>query len=66
MCLFQYPGMEFWCLAPKEIFLEQMSTSPKVEPESFVPRLKEAIQTVARMDNPMKTVFHGGKTLIYK
>ena len=27
---FKYPGMEFWLQAPNQVFLEHMSTSPKV------------------------------------
>eukprot|EP00095_Tigriopus_kingsejongensis_P002487 maker-scaffold64_size435223-snap-gene-2.23 protein:Tk02487 transcript:maker-scaffold64_size435223-snap-gene-2.23-mRNA-1 annotation:"protein n-terminal asparagine amidohydrolase" len=59
------PGLEFWLRAPSKLILENMSSSPKVEPVYFVPKLKQTIQMVLDHPNAIKTIFRGLKPLCF-
>ncbi|XP_059078493.1 protein N-terminal asparagine amidohydrolase-like [Tigriopus californicus] len=61
-----YPGLELWMKAPSQAILDNMSSSPKVEPPYFVSKLKKTIQMVVEHPNPYKSIFSGSsKPLVF-
>lgn len=61
-----YPGLELWLKAPSQAILDNMSSSPKVEPPYFVSKLKKTIQMVVEHPNPYKSIFSSSsKPLVF-
>lgn len=54
-----------WLQQPDDFILNNMSTSPKQEPQNFVPKLKDTLKFI--VDNPTltKDVFPGGAPRVY-
>ena len=62
----QRPDLVFIANAPDRFILENMSTSPKVEPEHFCSNIKSAVKLVLEHPEPLKTLFPHNKARKYK
>ncbi|XP_070581190.1 protein N-terminal asparagine amidohydrolase-like isoform X2 [Ptychodera flava] len=66
---FQYapwPDAKVWLKLPDDVILNNMSTSPKVEPPDFVAHMRAVLKHVIENPNPRKTLFPGGKPRLYE
>jgi len=56
---------ELWLQQPDDFMLNYLSTSPKQEPESFIPSLRDTLKFI--VDNPIlfKDVFPGGAPRVF-
>ena len=57
--------LPFICKASDNFILENMSTSPLVEPDHFCNHIREAAKIVLDHKDPFKTLFNGGKPRTY-
>ena len=60
------PGLSTMVDAPAEFILQHMSTSPKVEPASFVGTFKDTAKLVLSCPNARSTLFKGKACMTYR
>lgn len=60
------PYIPFFLDASDEVILEHLSTSPHCEPPDFVANIKATLHHILTHQQPLVTVFPGGRPRVYK